>query len=84
MRIEILGTGCKKCQDLEKNAKVAISKLHGYHQVIKVQDVTKIMEFDVISTPALVIDGVVLSSGKLLSVEEIFELMKGCIYQKLI
>jgi small redox-active disulfide protein 2 len=83
VRIEILGTGCKKCQDLEKNAKVAISKLNGYHQVIKVQDVTKIMEFNVISTPALVIDGVVLSSGKLLSVEEIFELMKGCIYQKL-
>ena len=76
MKIEILGTGCKKCSQLENNAKEAIGKINGFHQVIKVDDMMKIMEYNVVSTPALVVDGVVKSTGKLLSPEEILELLK--------
>ena len=75
MKLEILGTGCAKCKALEEAAKQAVAKVGGFHQVVKVEDVVEIMNYQVMSTPALVIDGVVKSSGKLLSVEEIVELM---------
>jgi len=76
MKIEILGTGCKKCNDLEIIVKEAISKVGGFHSVEKVDDVMKIMDYGVMSTPGLVIDGVVKSTGKLLNVEEVLALMK--------
>ncbi len=76
MKIEILGTGCAKCTALEENAKVAISKIGGFHQLVKVDDIMKIMEYGVVSTPGLVVDGVVKSTGKLLNPIEIEELLK--------
>ena len=76
MKIEILGTGCKKCNDLEAVVKIAISQIGGFHSVEKVNDVVKIMNYGVMSTPGLVIDGVVKSTGKVLSVDEVLELMK--------
>jgi len=57
MKIEILGTGCKKCSDLEAVVKQAISKVGGFHSVEKVEDIQKIMDYGVMSTPGLVIDG---------------------------
>lgn len=77
MKIEILGTGCKKCNDLEAVVKKAVAQIQGFHSVEKVEDVMKIMEYNVMSTPALVIDGDVKSSGKLLSVDEVLEFMKN-------
>ncbi|MFP4332795.1 MAG: thioredoxin family protein [Campylobacterales bacterium] len=77
MRLEILGTGCAKCKTLEEVAKKAVSKVGGFHEVVKVDDIAKIMEYGVMSTPALVIDGEVKSSGKALNVEEVIELMGG-------
>jgi small redox-active disulfide protein 2 len=76
MKIEILGTGCSKCKALEEATKQAVAKVGGFHEVIKVEDIVKIMNYGVMSTPALVIDGVVKSSGKLLGIEEIVALMK--------
>jgi len=76
MKIKILGTGCAKCKALENNAKEAISKIGGFHSVEKVEDIMKIMEYGVTSTPALVVNGIVKCSGKLLSVDEILELIK--------
>lgn len=76
MKIEILGTGCSKCKALEENAKVAISKIGGFHEVKKVEDLVEIMNYGVMSTPGLVVDGVVKSTGKLLSADEIIELIK--------
>ena len=76
MKIEILGTGCTKCEALEEATKQAVAKVGGFHEVIKVEDIVKIMNYGVMSTPALVIDGVVKSSGKLLGIEEIVALMK--------
>tara|TARA_B110000046_G_C13016507_1_gene409029 strand:+ start:730 stop:963 length:234 start_codon:yes stop_codon:yes gene_type:complete len=76
MKIEILGTGCKKCNDLEAVVKKAVAKTGGFHSLEKVEDVMKIMEYNVMSTPALVIDGKVKSSGKIISVEEVLKFMK--------
>lgn len=77
MKLEILGTGCAKCKSVEEVAKQAVAKVGGFHEVVKVDDVTKIMEYGVMSTPALVIDGEVKSSGKVLSVDEVMDLMGG-------
>jgi small redox-active disulfide protein 2 len=77
MKIEILGTGCAKCKTLEAVAKEAAAKVGGFHQVLKVEDVVEIMSYGVMSTPALVIDGVVKSSGKVLSVDEVVSFMNA-------
>lgn len=77
MKIEILGTGCTKCKALEEATKQAVSKSGKFAQIEKVEDIMKIMEYSVVSTPGLVIDGKVVSTGKLLSVDEIVELLKA-------
>jgi len=76
MKIEILGTGCAKCTALEKNTKEALAKIGGFHSVDKIEDPIKIMEYGVMSTPGLVVDGVVKSTGKLLNIDEIIEIIK--------
>ena len=76
MKIEILGTGCSKCKTLEEVVKKAIAQVGGFHTVEKVEDIQKIMDYGVMSTPGLVIDGVVKSTGKVLSVDEIVKLIK--------
>ncbi len=76
MKIEILGTGCAKCQALEENTKQALAELGGFHQVEKVDDLVKIMEYGVMNTPGLVVDGEVKSTGKLLNKQEILEFLK--------
>jgi small redox-active disulfide protein 2 len=71
MKIEILGTGCAKCKKLYENAVEAV-KLSGKEaEVVKVEDIRQIVEYGVMSTPALVVDGVVKVSGKLVSPQEI-------------
>jgi small redox-active disulfide protein 2 len=77
MKIEILGTGCTKCKALEEAAKKAVAKVGGFHEVVKVEDMMEIMNYGVMSTPGLVIDGKVKSTGKLLSVDEIVELIQA-------
>ncbi len=76
MKIEVLGTGCSKCKALEEAAKQAVAKSGKFVQIEKVEDIQKIMEYGVMSTPALVIDGKVLSTGKVLNVDAIVELIK--------
>ena len=71
MKIEILGTGCTKCKALEENAKKAVAESGVFAQIEKVEDMIKIMDYGVMSTPGLVIDGEVKSTGKLLNSEEI-------------
>ncbi len=75
MKIQILGTGCMKCEKLEANAKAAIKEKGGAYEVEKISDIKKIMDFGVMLTPALAIDGQVKSVGKVLSVEEIKKLL---------
>lgn len=75
MRIEVLGTGCSKCITLENVVKQAIAKSGKFVQFEKVDDLMKIMEYHVVSTPGLVIDGKVVSTGKILSVDEVLAYM---------
>ena len=75
MKIEILGTGCAKCKQLEKNVLAALAQTGKFAQVEKVEDLQKIMEYGVMSTPGLVIDGKVVSVGKLLTPDEIADLI---------
>ncbi|MEA3456724.1 MAG: thioredoxin family protein [Campylobacterota bacterium] len=77
MKIEVLGTGCSKCITLENTVKQAIAKSGKFIQLEKVDDIMKIMEYQVVSTPGLVIDGEVVSTGKLLSIDEVLALING-------
>ena len=77
MKIQILGMGCPKCQTLEANAKAAVAKMGLNAEVVKVADSDKIADMGVMVTPALAIDGTVKKAGKVLSVDEIIELVKG-------
>jgi small redox-active disulfide protein 2 len=75
MKIQILGAGCQNCVRLAKNAEDA-AKAKGIEcEVEKVTDIKQIMSYGIMQTPALVIDGVVKSVGKILSVEEIKKLL---------
>ncbi len=76
MKIEILRTGCTKCATLEQNTKVALGKIGGFHELIKVEDIVEIMNYNVMSTPGFVVDGVVKSTGKVLSVDEIVKILQ--------
>jgi small redox-active disulfide protein 2 len=71
MKIEILGTGCSKCKQLYENAKAAAEQSEKEVEIVKVEDIAKITEYAVMMIPALVVDGVVKSTGKVLSEDEI-------------
>lgn len=73
--IQILGSGCANCKKLAENAQKAIEGRDDY-KVEKITDLMKMMKMNVIITPALAIDGEILSSGKILSPDEIKELLK--------
>ena len=75
MKIEILGTGCSKCKELELKVKEAVAKSDKFVQIEKVEDITQIMQYNVMSTPGLVIDGKVVSTGKVPSIDEILGMM---------
>ncbi len=75
MEIKVLGTGCAKCKTLEKQVNVAVEELNLKADVIKVEDIVEIMNFGVMTTPALVVDGKVVVKGKVPSVADIKELL---------
>lgn len=75
MKLQILGTGCAKCKSLTQNTEAAVKEA-GLDAVIeKVEDLPAIMKFGVMSTPALVVDGRVVSQGKLLSPADITRIL---------
>jgi len=71
LQIKILGTGCPNCKKLEEETKKAVSNLAIEAECEKVTDYQKIMEYDILSTPGLVINEMVVSSGKIPSQGEI-------------
>ncbi len=75
MEIKILGSGCPTCKSLEKLTRETVEKKGIDANITKVEDIMKIMEYNVMSTPALVIDGKVVLSGRLPSANEINELL---------
>lgn len=70
-RIEILGPGCPKCTQMAKNADEAAKALGIDYELVKVTDLGIMMGYRVMATPAIVVDGEVKSSGKLLTPDEI-------------
>jgi small redox-active disulfide protein 2 len=75
MKIQVLGTGCAKCKQLTAAAEQAVADLGLGVPVEKVEDVREIMKFRVMSTPALVVDGVVKSTGKVLTPADVKSLL---------
>ncbi|MDJ0985509.1 MAG: thioredoxin family protein [Desulfobacterales bacterium] len=73
MKVEVLGPGCKRCDQLYENAQNAVAELDspGDIEVIKIGDVNYFAKMGVFMTPGLVIDGEVISTGKVLSPNQI-------------
>jgi len=75
-KIQILGTGCPKCKQLTANTEAAVKALGIEAQIEKVEKIQEILKFGVMTTPALVVDGQVKSVGKVLTPEQISEILK--------
>lgn len=71
MKIEILGMGCPKCKKLYENAQVAVKEANIEADVVKVEDMSKITDYGVMTTPAIVVDGDVKSAGRVSTPDEI-------------
>lgn len=77
MKIEILGTGCAKCDKLEEMVKLAVQETGIDANIGHVKDMKRIMTYGILATPALVIDGQVKTSGKIPALEEIKKIISG-------
>ncbi len=77
MKIQILGTGCAKCNALTMATEKAAQSLGLAYELEKVTDLKQIMSFGVMTTPALVVDGKVKASGKVPSVDELKVLLQA-------
>jgi small redox-active disulfide protein 2 len=76
INIKVLGPGCPKCEQTLENAQMAVKELGIECDIEKINDIQKIIEFGVMTTPALVIDGEVKVVGKAPSKEEIIGLLE--------
>ena len=77
MKIQILGSGCTKCKLLEQHAREAVAELGIQAEIEKVTELETIIEMGVMTTPALAIDGVVKSVGRVLTKEQVASYLKG-------
>lgn len=75
MEIKVLGTGCPKCKSLEKATREAVTELGIDANIEKEEDIMKIMQYGIMHTPALVIDGKVVVSGRLPNEKELKSLL---------
>jgi len=71
MEIKVLGSGCAKCKTLEKVTKEAVEQLNLDATIEKVEDIQKIVEYGVMFTPALVVDGEVVVKGRVPKLDEV-------------
>ena len=74
--IKILGTGCPKCKQTEAVVKDVVAKNNYEAEIIKVEDIVDIMQYDVMSTPAVVVNEKVMIKGRVPSPSEVEELFK--------
>jgi small redox-active disulfide protein 2 len=75
MIIKVLGTGCPNCKTLENHTRKAVEELGNHAEVVKVEDISKIIGYQVVRLPALVVDEQVVMYGKVPSVDEIKKLI---------
>jgi len=80
MNIQILGTGCPKCKTLEKAVREIAAESNIDATVTKVDDIMEILKFNVMTTPALVIDGKVVLKGRVPSMAELKEILTNKIF----
>jgi len=73
--IKILGTGCPKCKTMTGIVQEVVKENHIDASIEKVEDIVQIMEFNIMTTPALVIDGIVTIKGRVPSKEEVLALL---------
>lgn len=71
MRIEVLGSGCAKCKRQAQVAERVVKELGLEAEVVKVEDISEIIERGVMMTPALAIDGELKASGRIVDAEEL-------------
>ena len=76
IKLQVLGTGCPKCKKLADNTEAAAKALGIEYEIEKVTDINEIMKFGVMMTPALAVDGKVKVVGKVISAEEIKNLIQ--------
>ena len=76
--VKVLGSGCEKCNALEKATKEALEELGMNVQIDHVTDFAKIAAYGVMTTPALVVDEKVISYGKVLKKQGVIDLLKKC------
>jgi small redox-active disulfide protein 2 len=77
MKIEVLGTGCPKCQSTEETVRKALAELNVQADVVKVTDINAIIEKGVMWTPALAIDGRLVLQGKIPTLDQVKALIGG-------
>jgi small redox-active disulfide protein 2 len=75
MEIKILGTGCPKCKTLEKVTRQAVDELGIKATIEKVEDIVKIMTYNVMHTPVLVINGKVVLKGVVPTVQQVKDIL---------
>jgi len=76
LKIEVLGPGCVRCETLEKNVRAAVQEMGIEAEVTKISEIKDIAARRVMMTPALAVDGQVVSSGHLLSVIQVKKLLE--------
>jgi small redox-active disulfide protein 2 len=74
--VKVLGSGCAKCNQLEASVKEALQQLGMDTAIDHVTDFSQIASYGVMTTPALVVDGKVVSLGKVLSTEEVVKILQ--------
>lgn len=77
MKIEVLGGGCANCAKLYKSVEEAVKTMGITAEILKVEDYDKIIEYGITSTPAIAIDGKVMSTGKVLKPAEVQSLLEA-------
>jgi small redox-active disulfide protein 2 len=80
MKIQVLGTGCAKCKSLEKAVREVVAQNDIDAEVTKVEDIMEIMKFNVMTTPALVVDGKVVVKGRVPSIDELKQILTNKIF----
>jgi small redox-active disulfide protein 2 len=77
MKVQVLGTGCSKCRQLIANVQEAARQSGLPVEIEKVEDLREIMKYRVMSTPALVIEGSVKSTGRVLAAADVLALLRA-------
>lgn len=74
--IKVLGPGCPKCKTTFANVETAVKQLGIDAEIIKIEDIEEMMKYNILTTPVLMIDGVIKVKGRIAQIEEIKEFLK--------